>query len=407
MLEFNTSSNQGAGIKVVGVGGGGCNAVNTMIASQLENVEFIVANTDLQALEQNQAPKKIQLGESLTKGLGAGANPDTGRDAAMESIDRIRQSLDQTDMLFIAAGMGGGTGTGAAPIIAEAARSMGILTVGVVTKPFRFEGNRRNRIAEEGLQQLKEHVDSLIVIPNEKLFSISGKSMSLLSGFKMADEVLLHAIKSIADLINVPGLINLDFADVKTIMTDMGLAFMGIGEAEGENRAAEAARKALSNPLLDDVSITGAQGFLINITGGTSLTFDDLEEATRFIQSEAHADANIIFGAAIEENAGERCRMTIIATGFSEQGAQPAQETVTPTVVAPEPQSKEPTPCVDVQDQEPQPAVAEDMQPELPDMPLEKVRQDCRVVKIGTIISEFSEESQWDIPTFIREKQMY
>ena len=242
-LQFEQKSTQGANIRVIGIGGAGCNAVNTMISSKLECIDFIVANTDHQALENNRSPRKIQLGESLTKGLGAGANPEVGKKAALEDIDSVKQELGESDMVFIAAGMGGGTGTGAAPVIAEAARAMGALTVGVVTTPFNFEGKMRMCIARAGLQELKEHVDSLIVIPNEKLFAISERKTTLLEGFKMADEVLLHAIRSISDLINLPGLINLDFADVKTIMSDMGMAFMGIGVHSGENRAAEAARK--------------------------------------------------------------------------------------------------------------------------------------------------------------------
>ncbi len=384
MIQFNQSESLGASIKAIGVGGAGCNAVNTMIAAQLNSIDFIVANTDMQALDQNAAQKKLQLGEELTKGLGAGANPEVGRDAALESIERIQQTLDKTDMVFIAAGMGGGTGTGAAPIIAEAAKSMGILTVGVVTRPFRFEGKKRNRIAQQGLAELEKHVDSLIVIPNEKLFSLTGKATSLLEGFKMADEVLLHAIKSISDLINIPGLINLDFADVKTIMSDMGMAFMGIGVSTGEQRAAEAAAKALSNPLLDDVSITGAKGFLINIAGGSSLTFADLEDATGFIQEQAHEDANIIFGAAIDESLAEKCQLTVIATGFSQ-----------------EKQVAQPSPAVSERVVRHDPPTLVD----LPEIQMEKTRQDAKVVKVGTIISEFAEDGEYDIPTFIREKQ--
>jgi len=377
-LQFNTHK---AAIKVVGAGGAGGNAVNTMIASQLENVDFIVANTDRQALERSSAPVKLQIGAGITKGLGAGANPDVGRQAALEDMERIRGALEGTDMLFIAAGMGGGTGTGAAPVIAEAARSMGILTVGVVTRPFLFEGKIRGRIAEEGLGMLQQHVDSLIVIPNEKLFSLARKKTTLLEGFKMADDVLLHAVKSITDLINIPGLINLDFADVKTIMSNMGMAFMGIGVHGGENRAAEAARRAITNPLLDDVSIRGAQGMLINITGSSSLSFEDLEEATNLIRQEAHEDANIIFGAAIDESFAEKFQITIIATGFSSRQHEkvPAGH---------ETDSKK----VRLED-------------DLADIKLEKFRQDAKVVKLGTIISEFTDDNSYDIPTFLRKEQ--
>ena len=411
-FQFEQARN-GAHIKVIGVGGAGCNAVNTMIASKLDSVDFIVANTDRQALENNRSTKKIQLGESMTRGLGAGANPDVGKKAARDDSDRIRQSLDGADMIFIAAGMGGGTGTGAAPVIAEVAKSMGLLTVGVVTKPFNFEGKMRARIAEEGLKELKEHVDSLIVIPNEKLFSIAEKRTTLLEGFKMADEVLLHAIKSISDLINIPGLINLDFADVKTIMSNMGMAFMGIGSNSGEKRAAEAARRAIANPLLDDISIKGAKGMLINITGSSSLTFEDLEEATNFIREEAHEDANIIFGAAIDENLGDKFQITVIATGFSPEKAQKL-EAAAPAVIS----------IVE------RPHIIE----ELPEIHLDKLRQeavtvaaaneqapnhfsdDCvydmpsfsrkKVIKLGTIISEFADDGEYDIPTFVRRQQV-
>jgi len=387
-LQFEQMHN-GAHIKVIGVGGAGCNAVNTMIASGLESVDFIVANTDRQALEHSSSPKKIQLGDMLTKGLGAGANPNIGQKAALDDIDKIRQSLEGSDMVFIAAGMGGGTGTGAAPVIAQAAKSQGALTVGVVTRPFRFEGKVRSKIAAEGLQELQRHVDSLIVIPNEKLFTIAQKQTTLLEGFKMADEVLLHAIKSISDLINIPGLINLDFADVKTIMADMGMAFMGIGVHSGENRASEAARKAISNPLLDDISIRGARGMLINITGSSSMTFQDLEEATNFIREEAHEEANIIFGAAIDDSLGDKFQITVIATGFA---AEKAQVREVPATVAEA--EKKPV-------EEKQQSVITELQ----DIRLEKMRQEAKVVKLGTIISDFTDDSGYDTPTFLRKEQ--
>ena len=320
-FTFEQPHRHGASIKVIGVGGAGCNAVNTMIAAKLDSVDFIVANTDRQALENNRSQHKIQIGDAITRGLGAGANPEIGRNSAIEDIDKIQQLLENADMVFVAAGMGGGTGTGAAPVIARAAKEMGALTVGVVTRPFNFEGKHRARIAEEGLRELRDHVDSLIVIPNEKLFKIAEKKTTLQEGFKMADDVLLHAIKSISDLINMPGLINLDFADVKTIMSDMGMAFMGMGLHGGADRAAEAARKAISNPLLDDISIKGARGLLINVTGSSSLSFEDLEKATGFIREEAHEDANIIFGAAIDESMGDNFRITVIATGFAHEQA--------------------------------------------------------------------------------------
>jgi cell division protein FtsZ len=383
-FQFDQIHNQGAHIRVIGIGGAGCNAVNTMIASKLESVDLIVANTDRQALENNKSSNKIQLGEALTKGLGAGNNPEVGKKAALEDIDKVKQTLEASDMVFIAAGMGGGTGTGAAPVVAEAAKSMGALTVGVVTTPFNFEGKIRKRVAEQGLKELEEHVDSLIVIPNEKLFTIAEKRTTLLEGFKMADEVLLHAIKSISDLINTPGLINLDFADVKTIMSDMGMAFMGIGIHSGENRAAEAAKKAISNPLLDDISIKGAKGMLINITGSSSLTFLDLEEATNFIKSEAHEDANIIFGAAIDDSMAEKFQITVIATGFNNGKAE--KDDVTETLAS--------------SLQENRPAVAD-----LPEIQPEKHKQDAKVVKVGTIISEFADDGEYDSPTFVRQQK--
>jgi len=369
----------GANIKVIGVGGAGCNAVNTMIAAGLGSVDFIVANTDRQALEQNAAPMKVQIGAAVTRGLGAGANPEVGRQAALEDQQRLQELVEGADMVFIAAGMGGGTGTGAAPVIAQTAKEAGALTVGVVTRPFVFEGKVRSRVAAQGLEELQRHVDSLIVIPNEKLFTIAQRQTTLVEGFRMADAVLLHAIKSISDLINVPGLINLDFADVKTIMADMGMAFMGMGVSSGENRAAEAARKAISNPLLDDISIRGARGLLINITGSSSMTFQDLEEATGFIREEAHEEANIIFGAAIDESFGDRFQITVIATGFA--AMQQQKEQVREAMKA-------------------APVVTQ-----LEDVRLEKMRQDARVVKLGTIISEFTDDGSYDVPTFLRNEQ--
>jgi cell division protein FtsZ len=367
-----------------------------MIAAGLDSVDFIVANTDRQALENNHSTQKIQMGDAITRGLGAGANPEIGRNSAMEDIDKIQQMMENADMVFVAAGMGGGTGTGAAPVIAKAAKEMGALTVGVVTKPFKFEGKRRARIAEEGLRELREHVDSLIVIPNEKLFKIAEKKTTLQEGFKMADDVLLHAIKSISDLINMPGLINLDFADVKTIMSDMGMAFMGMGLHSGDDRAAEAARKAISNPLLDDISIKGARGMLINVTGSSSLSFEDLEKATDFIREEAHEDANIIFGAAIDETMGDNFRITVIATGFSNELGQ-LQSDAAGAVLPGAEQKVIPELVVNA---EPAPAM------QLPDIELPKTTQDAKVIKIGTIISEFGEDGQYDIPTFVRQQQV-
>ncbi len=309
----------GARIKVVGVGGGGGNAVNTMIASSLAGVDFIAANTDMQALGANLAFTKIQLGRQLTQGLGAGANPDIGREAALEDCDTLRQHLSGADMVFVTAGMGGGTGTGGAPVVAKIAKEIGILTVAVVTKPFVFEGKKRMRQAEEGLQSLKESVDTLIAIPNQRLLSIAEKHSSLLETFKQADDILLQAVRGISDLITVHGLINLDFADVRTIMSEMGMAMMGSGAASGTNRAVEAAQKAIASPLLEDVSIRGAKGVLINITGGHDLSLHEVDAAASLVQEEADPDANIIFGAVIDETLNDEIRLTVIATGFGDQ----------------------------------------------------------------------------------------
>ncbi|MEO1228573.1 MAG: cell division protein FtsZ [Myxococcota bacterium] len=307
-------------IKVVGVGGGGGNALTTMIGAGLEGVEFIAANTDLQALQRNPALTKMQLGACLTKGLGAGANPEVGRNAALEDHERITDLLGKPEMVFITAGMGGGTGTGAAPVIAEVAQETGALTVAVVTKPFAFEGRRRQRQAEEGIKELHEVVDTLITIPNNKLLSIAGDDMSMQDAFRKADEVLLNAVRGISDLINVPGLINVDFADVKTIMSSQGLALMGTGSGRGENRAVDAAMSAINSPLLDDVRIDGAMGILINITGGPDIRINEVNAAAEAIGSAAHEDANIIFGSVIDDTIGEEVRITVIATGFDEVG---------------------------------------------------------------------------------------
>ena len=318
MIEFVDASGA-ARIKVVGVGGGGGNAVNTMIAAGLPGVDFIAANTDSQALKANLAPIKMQLGEKLTRGLGAGGNPEVGKRAAQEDVERLREYLGEADMIFITAGMGGGTGTGAAPIIAKVAKELGSLTVGVVTKPFTFEGKRRMKQADEGMKELKASVDTLIAIPNQRLLSVAGRNSSILETFKKADDVLLQAVRGISDLITVHGLINLDFADVRTIMSEMGMAMMGAAIAQGENRAVEAAQKAISSPLLEEVSIQGARGVLINITGGPDLSLHEVNEAATLIQEEADEEANIIFGAVIDESMGDEVRITVIATGFGEQ----------------------------------------------------------------------------------------
>ncbi|HNU85124.1 MAG: cell division protein FtsZ [Pseudomonadota bacterium] len=324
LLDGGTSSSGTARIKVVGIGGGGGNALNTMIHCNLLGVDFIAANTDAQALRASLAPIKVQLGNDVTRGLGAGSDPEVGKRAAIETMDSVKTALAGADMVFITCGLGGGTGTGGAPIIAEIAKSIGALTVAVVTKPFLFEGKKRERQAEEGLAELKKIVDTLIVIPNQRLLGLGGKTMSLLEAFKKADEILFHAVKGISDLIMVPGLINLDFADVRSIMSEMGLALMGTGIASGENRAVEAAQRAISSPLLEDNSIQGARGVLLNITAGPDITLFEVSEASGLIQAEADEEANIIFGTVIDEAMGDEIRITVIATGF-EQGGKKRQ----------------------------------------------------------------------------------
>jgi cell division protein FtsZ len=289
-----------------------------MIAAGLPGVDFLAANTDAQALRTNLAPVKLQLGERLTRGLGAGGNPEVGKRAALEDVERIAEHLNGADMIFVTAGMGGGTGTGAAPVVARVAKELGCLTVGVVTKPFIFEGKRRSRQADDGLRELKASVDTLITIPNQRLLGIAGRNSSIIDTFKKADDVLLQAVRGIADLITVHGLINLDFADVRAIMAEMGMAMMGAAVARGDNRALEAAQKAISSPLLEEVAIKGARGVLINITGGPDLTLHEVNEAASCVQEEADEDANIIFGAVIDESMGDEVRITVIATGFGE-----------------------------------------------------------------------------------------
>ncbi|RLA88093.1 MAG: cell division protein FtsZ [Deltaproteobacteria bacterium] len=322
MFEFVESDN-GATIKVIGIGGGGGNAINNMINASLMGVDFIVANTDAQALEVSKAHTKLQLGVNITKGLGAGANPEIGRSAALEDADKIRQTLDGTDMVFLTAGLGGGTGTGGAPVVAQIAKEIGALTVAVVTKPFNFEGRQRMKTADKGIKELKETVDTIITIPNNRLLSLAAKKATFLEMLKKADDVLLYAVKGISDLITVPGLINLDFADVKTIMSEMGMALMGTGMSSGEDRATEAAQKAISSPLLEDVSIGGAKGVLMNISSGLDLTIDEVQEASSLIQKEAHEDANIIWGTVLDQSAGDELRVTVIATGIGEVDVRP------------------------------------------------------------------------------------
>ena len=321
MLNFDVESDNFAQIKVIGVGGGGNNAVNRMVEAQLKGVEFIAINTDKQALYTSKAEYKVQIGDKLTRGLGAGANPEIGKKAAEESKDEILTLLQGSDMVFVTAGMGGGTGTGAAPLVAQLAKEMGILTVGVVTKPFIFEGKVRMKNAERGIEDLKANVDTLITIPNDKLLQLVQKNTSMLEAFSIADNVLKQGIQSISDLIAVPGLINLDFADVTSIMKEQGLAHMGIGTAVGENRAVEAAREAIQSPLLE-TSIKGAKGVLLNITGGSNLGLFEINEASTLVQESCDPEANIIFGASIREDLGDEISITVIATGFESNQLQ-------------------------------------------------------------------------------------
>jgi cell division protein FtsZ len=382
LFEIEEDRGQGAKIKVIGIGGGGCNAVNTMIASRLEGVEFISTNTDIQALERSLAPIKLQLGAQLTKGLGAGADPEVGRNATIEDVDKLREALRGADMIFVTAGLGGGTGTGGAPVIAEIAKELGALTVAIVTKPFLFEGKKRQRAAEKGLEELKKYVDTLITIPNQRLLSISDRTMPLIESFKKVDEVVLNAAKSISDLITIPGLINLDFADVKTIMCEMGMAFMGLGIASGDNRAIEAAQRAVSSPLLEDISINGARGLLINITGGNNLTLHEVNDASTLIQEAAHEEANIIFGAVVDPTMEDEIRITVIATGF--ETAEEKKFGELKKAISSFPRS--------IDDHEVPAYLRDD---------LNGGNHEPIITKIGTIVSEFVTDD-YDIPTFLR-----
>ena len=324
MFSFEEDVVSPVRIKVIGVGGAGCNALNTMIMSGLARVDFIAANTDLQALDRSRASYKVQLGPERTRGLGAGAKPEVGKDSALESKDQIRECLEGADMVFVTAGMGGGTGTGAAPIVASIARELGILTVGVVTKPFSYEGHRRMVHADEGIRDLRRHVDTLLVIPNQRLLGIVDKATPLLEAFKVADDVLRQAIQGIADVITTTGHVNVDFADVRTVMSHTGRAVMGMGVARGTNRAIEAAQKAICSPLLEEGSVEGARGVLLNITGGPNMSLHEIEEAATIVQQTADPDANIIVGQVINPDMGDDLVVTVIATGFEWEG-QPAQ----------------------------------------------------------------------------------
>ena len=384
MFQFEESLYQGAKIKVVGVGGGGGNAINTMIRSEVAGVEFITANTDAQALRRSAAPMKIQLGGQLTKGLGAGANPDIGRQAAEEDASRLEELFAGADMVFVAAGLGGGTGTGAAPVIARAAKASGALTVGVVTKPFSREGKQRMLRADEGIKALAEVVDSLVVIPNDRLLGLAGKNMSILDAFKPADDVLRQAVQGISDLIITEGLINVDFADVRTVMSNRGMAMMGIGVAEGERRAFEAANAAISSPLLEEIDISGAMGVLVNISGASNMTMEEFEEASTIIHEKVHEDANIIVGLVIDEELGDKIKITAIATGFGDnfKGKRPVTDEITRNAQAMLRSNK-----VDF------------------DVPTIVRNQQKTQPRMATASRDlFGDDEQFDIPTFLRKR---
>ena len=413
MDQFEQSK-QAAKIRVVGVGGAGCNAVNTMIASGLERVDFIALNTDVQALAANKAPIRLQIGKELTRGLGAGANPEMGRQAATESREEIKALLQGCDMVFVTAGMGGGTGTGAAPVVADIARELGCLTVGVVTKPFMFEGNRRRKAAEQGLQELKAAVDTLITIPNQRLLTMSTEPLPLLDSFRRADEVLLNAVQGISDLIQYHGYINVDFADVKTIMGEQGLALMGTGRASGEKRALRAMEQAVSSPLLEDVSIDGARGLLINITAGRDITLQEINEAICIAQDAADPEANIIFGSLVDENANDEVKITVIATGFVSRETAPRRASVAEqprAVPQTQPLRASYVPTVTAAPAQPVQAGREEMASLVPGKstlappPQRTLSGEHRVsppTRLTSAREVTLDEDQYDIPTFLR-----
>ncbi len=376
-----------AKIKVIGIGGGGCNAINSMIGvNQIVGVDFIGVNTDAQALLTSQAQSKVQIGEQLTRGLGAGGNPDIGRQAAEESKEKIKEYLQDTDMVFLTCGEGGGTGTGATPVIAEMAKEMGILTVAVVTKPFHFEGQRRMINAEEGISNLKDKVDTLIVIPNQRLLDVIDKKMTLLEAFRVTDSVLGQGVQGISDLITMPGLINVDFADVRTIMTNAGSSLMGIGTGVGENRAAAAARQAIASPLLE-VSIDGAKGVLFNITGGADLTMAEVDEAAKQIATAVDTDANIIFGATIDENLVDQVKITVVATGFDETKRRLRDLSNKPTSY------QQNQPATPIYNKVPSPGYVQNNQPQPVNNPPPQKPDEIP-----------PEEDEFDIPAFLRQR---
>jgi cell division protein FtsZ len=397
-ISFNEEARNDAKIKVIGVGGGGNNAVNRMIDSGMEGIEFIVANTDLQALRMSHAPMKIQLGVKLTNGLGAGANPEVGRKAALEDSDKIIEALEGADMVFVTAGLGGGTGTGAAPIIASLASEMGALTVAVVTKPFAFEGKRRMQQAERGISELMDSVDTTIVIPNEKLLAVA-QDAGFFESFRVADDILRQGVQGISDIITIPGIINRDFADVKAIMAGMGYAVMGTAAASGPKRATEAAQKAIASPLLEAGAIDGARGILINITGSSSLKLAEVQEACSIIQGAAHDDANIIFGAVLDEKAKDAVKITVIATGFKDSDVRRRQaERRTGFVVAhdfaePEPEfePEPPAPPMVMEQTSPPPAAA-------------TTNETGSIESVRSVMIANFEKEDLDVPAFLRKR---
>ena len=420
-ISFDDNPRNNAKIKVIGVGGGGGNAVNRMISAKVEGVEFLVANTDLQALQMSQAPVKIQLGAKLTAGLGAGANPDTGKKAALEDVEKILEALEGADMVFVTAGMGGGTGTGAAPIIASLASEMGALTVAVVTKPFAFEGKRRLTQADRGLQELIDCVDTTIVIPNERLLAVA-QDAGFFESFRVADDILRQAVQGISDIITIPGIINRDFADVKAIMSGMGYAVMGTAQAKGERRATEAAQAAIASPLLEAGSIDGARGILINITGSSSLKLSEVNEASTIIQTAAHEDANIIFGAVQDERMKDEVKITVIATGF--QNGQPARNPARANAAAAAIQQERTVsafiPTTPAAPTKPQPVVRSQVAPQTMSMmttsasttlrepspsTLPREASTLEAVKQGISLNHDVEHDDLDVPAFIRKQR--
>jgi len=400
MALVRPDSNTFAKIKVIGVGGGGGNAINTMMDIQkIKGVEFVSINTDSQALLNNQASTKVQIGDSLTKGLGSGADPEVGTQAAEESRASIQEIVNGTDMVFITAGMGGGTGTGASPIIAEIAKESGALTVGVVTKPFQFEGKRRMILAEEGIEALKSKVDTLIVIPNQRLIDVVDKKMSLLEAFKVADSILGQGVQGISDLITMPGLINVDFADVRAIMTDAGSALMGIGRGVGEGRAITAAKAAIESPLLE-ISINGARGILFNITGGQDMTMSEVNDAAQIISQAADPDANIIFGAAIDEAMGDEVKISVIATGFDEtyNGAKLFNPSIARSININQPSLIPDAPAMDYSDAQPQPIISEESVAPI------STPKTMEQSTMPTSSATDPVEDEFDIPAFLRRK---